>query len=120
MLVEPTSGASTHAVTASRPNPASVHARRPRTSSRPSGRSTASVTAGNGHDREMARAWMELDVSVRSYRRADVVGGERVAGRAAGKDAPILQQHDLWPQRSGQVQIVGRSNQVGAAALVHS
>src|SRR3954451_17677132 len=108
MLVAPTSGASTHAVTASRPNPASVHARRPRTSSRPSGRSTASVTAGNGHDREMARAWMEPAFIVHFVQRADVVGGERAAGRAAGKDAPVLQQHDLLAERSGQVQIVGR------------
>src|SRR3954469_11642427 len=62
--VLPTSGASTQAATASRPNPPSVHTIRCRTGTPEPSAAAPPVRSANRHYSEMTRGRMELDIGL--------------------------------------------------------
>src|SRR5437868_10216567 len=80
--VLPTSGANTHAATASDPNPARVHVNRRRTDARAGTAAAGSVPAGNRHHRHVTGARMELHVCVDVVEDANIFCGERRVRRA--------------------------------------
>src|SRR3954470_12557873 len=101
MRVLPTSGASTHAASASDPQPAMVQITRCRTGRRTGAAAVASACAGNGYHQQMAGARMVGDVGLDAVELADVRRGQRLGREAVSENPTAFQQDNGVAQRRG-------------------